>query len=208
MNIEQMKTFVAERIKLIDDKGIKENLSNQNGLLIHVIPENLVKQNLIDRSNESHKKIINEAFRRLSKVNTIYEDLESGIFGYSPNEKYFMCFQNGIIETYQPPIIKRNFRNKSDCIRIDDTFFKIADTLNATQNIHQEIFKSSPPYYIFITFLGVQNTYIEFLYKEYKMIKLFPTKHVTFEPFKWEDLDANIILILKNRVHSSIKSYI
>ena len=209
MNIEQMNDFIAERINLIKDNKIKEKLPNQNGLLIHIIPEKLIEENLIDWSKERHQNILkNDAFKRLSGINTNYEDLGNRILGYSPDKKYFICFQNGIVETYKIPLKRSKISNQNhEFINVDNIFFQVLKTMEAAKITHQKILKPMPTYYIFITFLGIKNTYLYSFDNKYISAKPFPDKHTTFEPFIWEDFATDIIPDIKNVVHTGIKSY-
>ncbi len=207
MTEEQMKDFVTQRIELIENKGIKENLPNGNGLLINFIPENLIDQNLINWKDKKHPFIIKHAFRRMSDLTTIYEDLGTEILGYTPDREYFICFQNGIIETYKHPLEIQNSLNRGfDYIKVDNIFYQVRDTLDASKTVHQKIYKSIPPYYIFITFIGVTGTSFYSLDKKYHTTISFPGKNAKFESFVWNDLDDNIMPEIINGVHYGIRA--
>ena len=205
MTEKQMKDFIKERINLIENNGIKENFSNQNGLLIHIIPGNLIDKNLIKWSEEKHQDIIKRAFKKIIEIETIYEDLDTGILGYTPDKKYFMCFQNGIVETYKHPLKSKNTLDRDfDFIKIDNIFYPISNTLESSKIVYQEILQSTPPYYIFITLLGVKGTYFCSYDESYKSIKPFQANNATFEPFTWDAFDDNIMSEIKSEVHCGI----
>ena len=203
---KEMKNFVSERIKLIEDRGIKKNLLDKNGLLINIIPENRIDQNLINWKDENHQFTIKHAFRRLSDLTTIYEDKGTEILGYTPDREYFICFQNGIIETYRHPLeVQNNLNRNYDYIKVDNIFYQVRDTLEAFKTMHQKTYKLIPPYYIFITFLGVKGTYFYSLDKKYYTDIPFPTKNARFEPFGWNDLINDVMPKIISGVNYGIR---
>src|SRR4051812_187089 len=99
-DIKQLKDFITSRITEVENKAINPKLENDNGLLLHFIPEILIdtEAKTIDWSDASQKSIIKHSFRKLSDLGTIYTDRTDRIEGYTPNGKFFNCFQNGIVE--------------------------------------------------------------------------------------------------------------
>lgn len=169
MNEEQMIDLVKERMELIKQKGIKESLPNSNGLLVHVIPQNLLVESPLDFNNPNlnHEFILKHSFRRFSDLDSTFEKLNDGILGYTPDRQYYISFNNGLVETYKHPIeISNNFGSEFDYIKVDNVFFQIRNTLDATKLIYDKIFKCIPPFYVFVTFLGIRGTYFYSLDKK------------------------------------------
>lgn len=208
MNEEQMKDFVKSRIELINNGSIKDSLAPKNGLLVHIIPSILEVGNIINWTDKklNHEFIIKHSFRKFSDLDSTFDNLGDRILGYTPRRILFNCFQSGIIETYKHPLDISNLSGSDlPSIKVDNIFYQIRNTLEAAKNVHEKIFKSNPPYYIFITCVGISGTYFYSLDKKYNTTVPFPFENARFEHFLWNDLKDNIMPEIINGVHYGIR---
>ena len=160
MILTEMKDFVKSRIESVENNEINGNLNNTNGILIQFIPENLIDSSPIDWDNSQQQNLIKRAFRRLSSLETNYSDSNDQIVGYTPNNEYFICFKNGIIETYKHPIETDNsFGESYNYIKVENLFYVIRDFIDACKIVQDKIYQSIPSYYIFISLIGVKGAY-------------------------------------------------
>jgi hypothetical protein len=183
-----------------------DQIPNNNGLLIHIIPEELITQNLINWENDNHKSLIKKSFHRSPFVDTIYDNTESEIIGFIPNEQYFVCFQNGIIEIFKHPFERENsFGGEYNYVKIDDIGFLINRALNSSKKIYQSLYNYTGPYFIVITFLGVFGTCFYSHKENFATNKPFPADHARFVPFQWNHVSINILPDIMNSIHKTIK---
>lgn len=208
MNESEMKDFVSSRIEILERKVLNANLQNENGILIHFIPENLINNKPINwAGNKQDQFSIKYEFRRFSDTTTIYEDKGDGILGYTPNRELFFCFQDGIIETFKGPLeINSILLPGTKYVKVDHIFYQVRDTLLACIALHKKIFNSIPPFYIYITLIGVESAYFYSLDKKYYMPEPFPAVNGRFEPFVLNDLNDNIMPEIISGVHYGVRS--
>lgn len=211
MTLKEMNDFVNSRIESIENKEIDQNLFNLNGTLIQFIPENLINTSPLNWNNTNQKNLIKGAFRRLSSLETNYSDSNNGIVGYTPNNEYFICFKNGIIETFKYPIIientfKVNIGKDFQYIKVENLFYVIRDFIDACKIVQDKIYQSIPSYYIFISLVGVKGVYFSSLDKNYSTTDPFPGKNARFEPFILNSLTDNIMTEIINGIHYGVKA--
>jgi hypothetical protein len=207
MNIDEMKEFVNQRIDSVEKKDVNEGLVNTNGILIHFIPENLLDGNPLDWNNGDHKFKIKHSFRRLSGLDTQYSDLGDKILSYTPNNEYYICFQNGITETFRHPIENQNsLDGRFNYIKVENLFYAIRDFIEASKAVHDKLYKTIPPYHIFISLLGIQGAYFASFDKNYTTTIPFPGKNVRFESFQLNSLSDNIMPEIINGIHYGIRA--
>lgn len=207
MTVEKMKEFVGSRIDLISKGQIHDKIPKINGVLVHVIPQNQELCKPIDWNNDdaNHKFILKNSFRRFSDLKSIYIENADGILSVNPDREFYYCFHNGIIETFRSPIsVENQFVQDGMQLKIDNIFYQIGDTLDAAKNVHEKIYKSSPPYYIFVTLLGVGGALIYSVDRGYSLVEGFPSRNGRFEPFVWNNMNNNIMPEIKEGIHSGI----
>jgi hypothetical protein len=206
---EEMIEYVSGRIELIEKGELHESIPKKNGVLVHVIPQNM--DGLIPFDIEDDKKNdrfeINYAFRSFSDLDAVFENNEVGIFSYIENRGFYSCFQNGIVETYRSPIaIPNQLAGGMQQIKVDNIFYQIRSTLDAAKAVHQKIFKSKPPYFVFITLIGVGGTYLYSIDKNYVITDAFPSNNGRFHPFQWNDMKDDIMPEIISSVHYGIRA--
>jgi hypothetical protein len=207
MTQEEMTAFVGQRIESVKTKEVNPKLNNINGILLHFISDNLLDTNPIDWTNKDHTFKVTHSFRRFSELDTVHSDLGDRIVGYTPDREYYICFQNGIIEVFKGPIETQNSLNRQvDYTNIDHLFYAIRNFMDASQAIHKKLFKTIPPYNVFITLIGVGGTYFASFYKNYVTIKPFPSNNARFQPFVLNDIDGNLMKDIIAGVHYGIRA--
>lgn len=57
VEINEIRDLISTRIKTVENKSINEKLENDNGLLLHFIPETLIDKTAkpIDWDNKNHQ---------------------------------------------------------------------------------------------------------------------------------------------------------
>ncbi|MCB2408864.1 hypothetical protein [Hymenobacter lucidus] len=206
MDIEEMKNFVGQRIRSVENKEVDKDFLNNSGVLIHFIPENLLDNNVLDWSSKDHQFKIKNSFRRLSGLEAKYTNLDDRVLSYTPNDEYYICFQNGITEAFRPVEIRDALGYGYKFIKVDNLFYFIDDFINASKIVHDKIYKTIPSYYIFISLLDVNEVLFASFDNKYVTTVPFPGKNLRFEPFELNVLSSKIIQGIMSGIHYGIKS--
>jgi len=210
IDINEIKEFISTRIKAVENKSINENLENDNGLLLHFVPETLIEEKInkpIDWANSDHQFIIKHGFRKFSDLQTAYVDQTDRIEGYTPNSEFFNCFQNGIIEVYKSKVeIENQLGSEFNYVKVDNLFYAIRNFLEVSRVLHKKIYKTEPPYLIFISVLGITGTYFYSFDGRFQTTTPFPSKNLRFEPFNLLDLEQPIIKEIAAGINQGIRT--
>ena len=208
MTQEEMKNWVTGRIELINDSGINENLPISNVILLDLFPSELCENNPIDWNDRNNKNRSINCFRRFTDAETEYTIHEDYSIGYTPHKEYFMLFQNGIVEVFHHPIRRETFlRPEIQYIRTENIIVEVRNFLLATRCINNRIYETNPPYYLFITLVGIHGSYFMSLDRNYVNTNPFEQQNARFEPFIIEDININYLPEIMNGIHYGIRSY-
>jgi len=209
-DINQIKDFISDRIKAVENKTINPKLDNDSGILLHLIPETLIDTSTtkpIDWTNRTHQFAIKHGFRRFSDLETTYNEKADCIEGYTPDWKFFSCFQNGIIEIFKAKVeIENQFSSQSNYVKVDNLFYTVRDFLQVSKELHKKIYLTQPPYLIFISILGITGTYFYSLEGRFQTTAPFPAKNLRFEPFNLLDLEQPIMNEIVAGVNQNIRT--
>lgn len=160
--------------------------------------------NPLNWKDDDQRFKISHAFRRLTGMGRTYAEEEDKIICYTPNSEYFICNQNGIIETYRAGIERQLFGPHS-YVKVDNLFYAVSDFVDACKDVHLKVYKSRPPYFVVVSLIGVQGTYFASFKNRYTTTSPFPSKNGRFEAFEWLDLNTNIKPAIINGVHYGLK---
>lgn len=207
MTQEQMISFVGERINAVEQKQIKPELENKNGILLHFIPENLLSDSNINWENRDHVFIVKRAFRRFLDTESEYTDSGDKITLYTPHGRFGTCFQNGIVEVFTSPIVTESSLDPQlSYVNVDNLYYAISNFLDATKDVHEKLYRSSAPYHVFISLLGVNNTHFSSFDKNYVTKAPLGAKNVRFQSFTLNNLNKRTVVEIMAGIHYGVKS--
>ena len=206
MTNEEMEAFIGGRIETISALEVNPALANTNGLLLHLIPEHFNNNNPINWNDPDRQFKIKHAFRNFNGLDTVYSD-QGHILGYTPNNKYFILNQTGIIEVFVNPIVIDNqFNNNLNYIIIDNVFISVHNFIEASKAVHRIIYSSLPPYYIYVSLLGIQGDYFLSRNHNYQTLNPFPAENGRFDQFSLNNLNDNIMREIIATINSGNKA--
>jgi|WetSurMetagenome_2_1015567.scaffolds.fasta_scaffold108794_2 hypothetical protein len=203
--IKKNKEIINNRIIEIKKGLVNPKLDSSSGILLHFLPEVLLKEFDFNWEDRNQSNLIKREFRNFSSSETHYYKNKDGITGYTPDREYFISYKNGVIEIYKAGIEREtNLDIKINYVKVDNLFYAISNFLNASTNIHKQLYKTAPPYYIFISLVNVQNTYFMSIDRNYNTNKPYPNENANFEPIIFHDLNKNIMPQIINEIHYSL----
>lgn len=194
MTDQELKDFLTGRVQAIEEKQVNENLDNSNGLLLHVIPNQLSDERLVNWSEREQSNRPKRAFRRFSDSGIVFQDYEDGYLGYTPDREYVYWLDNGIIETYVSlMVIENNLAKNADWVKVENLLRHTYNFVNASMEVYKNIYNFSPPVQFLITLIGMKGIYFQSIEKNYTTTAPFPNKTLRFTPFEFVTLDESVI---------------
>lgn len=203
MTKEEINEFILDRIHAVEKHETDINLSNSDGILLHLIPKNISTDNPADFHDNKILNKTKSTFRKFSNLDTSYKIVDKDLLGYTPDKMYYKCSGNGIIESFRSGIIRKDMP-MLPYIVAEDFILEINKFLEAASEIHKTIYSSNPPYYFFVTLIGIKNQIVTSFVRNYQ--QQFPStiSEYTFDSIIMKDIDDKIQNEVLDEIHGEL----
>ncbi len=210
VNKEEIKNYLVKRIDLVRKNEVTDKLNYLNGILFHSVPDDLFKSPPVDWKNEKQVTLLKKAFSKFSENELSFDAIPDGQIGLNETV-YSIVFDNGIIETFSPRIVRQtpiNFPPKIRYIQVEAVVSQFMNYLSSLVDISENCYPVKSSYTIFVTLIGIKGVVFNATEKDYTTTKTFPRTTLTFQINKSTDKDkVTIQKSIEEAIHNTLSEF-